>query len=69
MKNQKEIDSFVAVTCEIGDRLDEIKAYFDNFMGLAPDEIHAGYVDSAKHCLDEVKKFQTLAHNMVAGAK
>lgn len=44
-------DSFIGIITEINDRLDELKTYAEDHMGVDPDSINWGHVGNAQQLL------------------
>lgn len=56
-------DSFIKTLAEINDRLDELKAYADDHMGVDPDSINWGHVGFAQDFLAALTELTDRAYN------
>lgn len=55
-------DSFIGIISEINDRLDELKAYAEDHMGVDPDTLNWGHVGSAQQLLAKLTELTDQAY-------
>lgn len=55
-------DSFIGIIAEINSRLDELKAYTEDHMGVDPDSINWGHAGSAQQLLAELTELTDRAY-------
>ncbi len=55
-------DSFIGIISEINDRLDELKAYAEDHMGVDPDTLNWGHVSSAQQLLAKLTELTDQAY-------
>ena len=61
--NDKALAAFMANISDIHERLDELKAYFDDHMETSPDDIHWGHVGDAGMFLERLTELTDRAFN------
>jgi hypothetical protein len=61
--HERAVAEFVGIMGEIGERLDELKEFFDDHMGCNPEELNYGHVGTAESFLAELKELTDRAYN------
>jgi beta-mannanase len=66
---EKALSAFIGTMGEVKEQLDELNAYFEDHMGVSPDEINWGHVGSATYFLTELAELADRAYGRGEYAK